>query len=220
VPHTSATCRRLRRYWPLKTATVACSRGPKAPAGTSGGSVARVARPQAGHVTRCSRCSVTSARTTGSSVTWCGQESPAGSGPGNGAAQCAQVVGPWSTIWSTRSGGTSPRWCATCPGCPPRARPLGGAAGRRGACGGSLDGGRDEFEESCPNRALSSPTSAAKLTTCCVKATITAWASSGKRSHSARATTGRPSTPSGTSTLNRTRHPSILRHRPPLGYTP
>ena len=72
VSQNSATSRRDSRKRPLSVATAACSRGPNAPAGTSTGSVARVVAPQAGQASRCNRCSVTTARSGGSSVTWCG----------------------------------------------------------------------------------------------------------------------------------------------------
>ncbi len=133
VPHASATARWLRWYCPQSTATVAWRRGPKAPPGTTAGSVARVAAPQAGHVTRCSRCSVTTARMRGSSVTWCATYPSLGTLAGTDAVQRAQVWGRCSTRWSTRSGESSTRWCATWPGWPPRPRPLGAAGGLRGA---------------------------------------------------------------------------------------
>lgn len=71
VSLSSAISRHERRNRPLSVATVACIRGPNAPGGTSSGSVARVVAPQPRHATRCNRCSVTTARTDGSSVTWC-----------------------------------------------------------------------------------------------------------------------------------------------------
>jgi hypothetical protein len=71
VSLTSAISRHDSRNRPLSVATVACIRGPKAPAGTSAGSVARVVAPQRAQATRCKRCSLTTARTGGSSVTWC-----------------------------------------------------------------------------------------------------------------------------------------------------
>src|SRR5215211_6587071 len=61
---------------------------------------------------------------------------------------------------STASGGLSTRWAPGWPGCPPGGRPLGGRDGRRGALGGSHDGGRDEYCECCRSCASNSPTRA------------------------------------------------------------
>lgn len=72
VSLSSTTSRHESRNRPLSVATVACRRGPNAPAGASAGSVARVVAPQAGHTSRCNRCSVTTARSGGNSVTWWG----------------------------------------------------------------------------------------------------------------------------------------------------
>ncbi len=112
-------------YWPCSTATIACRRGPKARAGTTPAALPALWR-HGGHRTRCSRCSVTTARTGGSSVTWWATNSSLGTPLRRGATQRAHVGGRRSTRRSTRPGGSTARWCATCPGCPPRPRLLGG----------------------------------------------------------------------------------------------
>src|SRR5512138_219977 len=54
---------------------------------------------------------------------------------------------------STSSVGTKARGCPRWPGCPPRLRPLAPRRARfLSACGGSLDGGREELCESCWRR--------------------------------------------------------------------
>jgi hypothetical protein len=73
IPHRSAMTswgvRFDKRYALVHSATMACTRGPKPPVGTPGGTAARVEAPQAGQRTRCKCYSVTSGFTGGTSVT-------------------------------------------------------------------------------------------------------------------------------------------------------
>ena len=63
---------------------------------------------------------------------------------------------------TTVSGGRSGRVRLGCPGCPPFRFPLGVLGGAGLACGGSEDGGLDEFEESWPSRASRSASRASR----------------------------------------------------------
>jgi hypothetical protein len=80
--------------------------------------------------------------------------------PANARAHDRQRSGQCSTIASTCSGGSSRRYRPSCPCCPPRFRPDPSPRGRRGADGGSCEGGSDEFRELRFRRRSSSATRA------------------------------------------------------------
>src|SRR2546427_10717221 len=61
-------------------------------------------------------------------------------------------------IWSTSLSGFNLRPWPSCPGCPPDFRPVGSFAARGFACGGSDDGGLEEFRDGCLSRASSCAT--------------------------------------------------------------
>jgi len=154
--------RRETRFLTASVATAACRRGPKAPAGSSAGSSARVQAAQTGQRSRCSRCSVTVTAIGGSSETWwrcTGAASIRSSSPKR-CAHARQCSGQCSTISSTRSSGSSGLLLPSCPGWPPGLRPELGFRGRGGAEGGFWEGGSDELRELRLSRCSSSPTRA------------------------------------------------------------
>ena len=138
--------------------------GPNITHGTSRGSFARVTLWQFGQATAWSRFSVTSSSILGTAIVWCRMGSPCGIS-GNGCLQHAHRFGNRSRERVTFSGGTSARWCPSCPGCPPGLRPEPGFFARAARCSGeSDDGGLLEFRElfsvSPRSRAFSASSSA------------------------------------------------------------
>ena len=149
-PISSTVSRRETRLRIASVATAASMRGPKAPAGTSAGSSARIASPQSGQRRRCRRCSVTSTAISGSSVTWRRAGSPAASSaigeavPASAAPRPMlhhpvdrlELAGAFSLCPGGRAG--RPASARRDRGACARARPAGpGSAGSRnsGSCG-------------------------------------------------------------------------------------
>lgn len=107
-----------------------------------------------------------------------------GSSPMRASPQRRQRSGFTSTTWSgSRQTRSFRRWS----GCPPRVRPEGFRGGAGFRCGGSLDGGRDEFEDPCLRRASSSAMQAScaaiRASSAATTAATTARASGGITSH-------------------------------------
>ena len=112
--NSSVASRRETRFLTDSVAIAASSRGPKAPAGTSGGSSARVVRPQSGQRRRWSRCSLRMTAIGGSSATWWRACLPTGRRSASLKRwPQAQRSGHWSKSSSTAASGRSRRPCPT-----------------------------------------------------------------------------------------------------------
>src|SRR6185312_1763297 len=109
----------------------------KLPVGTPGGGSARVETPHFGQKSAWSWYSSMVPVTFGTSKTWWRKGSR--SSPSSASPHRRHASGFTIVVRSTRSGGTSGRECFSCPGCPPRRRPV-----RFGSAGGGEPGGSDD----------------------------------------------------------------------------